>query len=405
MATETAKNSKQLPAPKADTPKQLTLVEQVEQELQSLTSANFYEVPGRGGGKRMEPDSRALQHYANKSGGIATKVLESGMDMEKAWAHVQAWPKRDPTMVMEDKVTIVYELEFQSYVWDYIGRGCQRHKGGCPVVKGANGKALIVDGMPQLEDGTDVLELRRLLNRKMRFAEREAITKAKSRLYKLIMNMEWRDVEEIENETQDVRTINDNSPLPALNAPQAATAAPAAKTAKTEAPQAATAPAAPAAKPAAKAKEEPKKAPAGAATPATASEKKEAVQGPPKAAIPPDPSTKPAEAAPATSGEPTAPKKRSERISDLTVVLQTSAGNILAFAAERLSCAPAALGEKKEDLDCIIYALENSAKKYPPTTVGIYVKGEGMSEEFKKKIADDFLIFFATEKNRLAERS
>src|SRR5208337_546948 len=235
------KNQAQLPAPKTDEkPKQLTLVEQVEQELQSLTSSNFYQIPARGGGFRMEPDSRALQHYANKSGGIATKVLDSGMDMDHAWAHVQAWPKKDPTMVMEDKVTIVYELEFQSYVWDYIKNGCARHKGGCPVVRDVNGKVLIIDGMPQLEEGSDNLELRRLLNRKMRFAEREAITKAKSRLYKLIMNMEWREVDEIENEAQDVKVINDNSPLPALNAPKAAAApvpAPAAaQTAKTEAP-------------------------------------------------------------------------------------------------------------------------------------------------------------------------
>ena len=154
MAEALKKQQAQLPAAKTDEkPKQLSLVEQVEQELQSLTPANFYQVPGRGGQTRMEPDSRALQHYANKSGGIATKVLDSGMDMDHAWAHVQAWPKKDPALVMEDKVTIVYELEFQSYVWDYVGKGCPRHRGGCPLVKDVNGKPLLMDGMPSWKTG------------------------------------------------------------------------------------------------------------------------------------------------------------------------------------------------------------------------------------------------------------
>jgi chemotaxis protein histidine kinase CheA len=411
------KNQAQLPAPKTDEkPKQLSIVEKVEQELQSLTSANFYQIPARGGGFRMEPDSRALQHYANKSGGIATKVLDSGMDMDHAWAHVQAWPKKDTTMVMEDKVTIVYELEFQSYVWDYVGKGCPRHKGGCPIVKDVNGKPLLVGGMPQLEDGIDVLELRRLLNRKMRFAEREAITKAKSRLYKLIMNMEWRDVEEIENEAQDVKTINDNAPLPALNAPKAAaapatTAPAAAQTTKTEAPKPTPAKQAP--KAAEKAKEAPKQAPAApAAAPKPAEKAPEAaVTKPPQAVIPPDPFAKKEEPAPKVDkdhptgnfAEPPVPKKRSERIADLTGVLSCSSGNILVFAAGQLGIDQNGLNQRKEDLDCVLYALEHCAKEYNPSTVGSFVKQEPMSAEFKKKISESYLIFFATEKNRLAE--
>lgn len=400
MAEAAKGTTKQLPAPKTEAPKQLTLAEQVEKELQTITSSNFYQVPGRDGNQRMEPDSRALQHYANKSGGIATKILDSGMDNTHAWAHVQAWPKNDPSLSMEDKVTIVYELEFQSYVWDYVSNksSCKRHKGGCPVVR-ENGKVVLVEGTPQLEDPADAMDLRRLLNRKMRFAEREAITKAKSRLYKLIMNMEWRDAEEIENEALDVKAINDNAPLP-----QGITAAATTQTAKTETTaQAATTTAKPVAK-TEKAKEEPKKGAAAPAAAPAATEKKDTAQGPPKAQIPPDPFAKKDAAAPAAAAqaEP-APKKRSERIADLTKVLQVAAPNILAFAADRLGCAQAALSERKQDLDCIIYGLENCAQKYNPSTVGVYVKGEAMSAEFKKSIADDFLIFFATEKNRLAE--
>ena len=258
-----------------------------------------------------------------------------------------------------------------------------------------------------MEDGIDILELRRLLNRKMRFAEREAITKAKSRLYKLIMNMEWRDVEEIENEAQDVKTINDNSPLPALTAgkaaaatAQAATAPAAAQTAKTETPK--TAPAKQAPKPAEKPKEAPKPAAAAPAeAPKTAEKPQAAVTGPPKAAIPPDPFAKKEEAAPA---EPAPPRKRSERIADLTGVLSCSSGNILAFAAGRLNCVDQnGLNQKKTELDCVLYALEHCAKEFTPSTVGTFVKQEPMSAEFKKKIEDQFLVFFATEMNRIAE--
>jgi hypothetical protein len=401
---EQAKKQPQLPAPKTDEkPKQLSLVEQVEQELQSITSANFYQVPGRGGQQRMEPDARALQHYANKSGGIATKIIESGMNMIQAWAHVQAWRKNDPAMVKEDKVTIVYELEFQSYVWDYVKNGCRRHQGGCPLQKDVNNRPLIIDGMPQLEDSIDVLELRRLLNRKMRFAER--------RLHKKLLNMEWRDAEEIENEAQDVKVINDNSPLPALNATKAAAAQPqataapaAAQTAKAEAPKPAPAKQAP--KAAEKAREAPKQAPTAPAEALKPAEKapEAPVTQPPKAVIPPDPFAKKEEPAAPAESAPPAPKKRSERIADLTGVLSCSSGNILAFAAGRLNCADQnGLNQKKAELDCVLYALEHCAKEFTPSTVGTFVKQEPMSAEFKKKIDEQFLAFFATEMNRLAE--
>ena len=260
-------------------------------------------------------------------------------------------------------------------------------------------------GCPGRKTGS-ILEWRRLLNRKMRFAEREAITKAKSRLYKLIMNMEWRDVEEIENEAQDVKTINDIpasgpnrwqggcSHSPGRYGPAAA------QTAKTETPK--TAPAKQAPKPAEKPKEAPKPAAAAPAeAPKPAEKPQAAVTGPPKAAIPPDPFAKKEEAAPA---EPAPPRKRSERIADLTGVLSCSSGNILAFAAGRLNCVDQnGLNQKKTELDCVLYALEHCAKEFTPSTVGTFVKQEPMSAEFKKKIEDQFLVFFATEMNRIAE--
>jgi hypothetical protein len=392
MLEENMAEKKQLPASTSQAiekakPQQPTLVEQVEQELQSITSANFYQVPGRDGNQRMEPDSRALQHYANKFGGIATKLLDSGMDDKKAWAHVQAWPKNDPTNVQEDRVTIVFELEFQSYVWDYVQKGCRRHKNGCPMAKNAEGRAILDNGVPRLDDPVDIMELRRLLNRKMRFAEREAITKVKSRLYKVIMNMEWRDQEEIENEARDVALINDKSPLPTTPAPQAAP--------RLEPPKAA-APAQP--------------VPSSTATPQAA--KSEPV-GPPKAHIPTEAEmaerAKNEEArkaavqsAPLTPTPAGAPKKRSERLAELALRVGCSNPNILAFMARTLKCTdPSGLNVKpKNELDAVITGLEEAVKRFG-TYMRSFVVGEPMDDEnLKNEINQFFLSVFAAEMNK-----
>jgi hypothetical protein len=324
------------------------------------------------------------------------------MDNKHAWAHVQAWKKNDPTLVKEDKVTIVFSMEFQSYVWNYVKDGCKRHKGGCPVVR-ENGKVIFDEGTPILEDQTDQLDLRLLLNRKMRFAERECITKAEGRLHKKLLNMEWREPEEIENEATDVKTVSDKSPMiPAQSsAPKAAvatapvTAAAAAPVKPAEAPKPAAA--TPAAKPETKKpekpKEEPKKdnpAPTEAAT----------APGPPKAVIPTITEIHKAGEVPAPAGPP----KRSERVAKLASDMQCSGGNIMQFMAFALNCTTPELNVKpKHELDAVIYALEYLVKDHPASTMGTWVKKEPMSKEYKDKLDAGFTLLFAQEMNKHAE--
>lgn len=398
--------SKQLPAPAqkqelATAKKQPTVAEKVEQELQNITSANFYPVPGRAGGAdRMVPDSRALQHYANKfPGGIATKIVDAGVNEGQAWAHIQAWPCNDPARISEDKVTIVFAFEFQGYLWDYVIKGCKNHKSGCPLVR-ENGKAVLKEGVPQLEDIGCIFQLRQLMNRKMRFAEREAITKCKSRLYLQIMNMEWRDPEEIENEDKDISLIAGKDVKPvSVTTTAAATASTADAIANAKQPEPKKeAPKQPAAQPPAKTngKEtaEPYRNPAvpKAQIPTTPFPpmpgSKEAIEAERKAAV---------EAPqPATIGQP---KKRSERLSDLANLMSCSGQNVLSFIAASLNCAdPNDLATKpKTDIDAIIVSLEACTQKFNPSTVGVFIKKEPMSETVSKEIADFFLSVFSVE--------
>jgi len=397
---EKAKAALPAPASKADEKKTLTLVEQMEKELSEITSANFYEVPARGGGKRMEPDSKALQYYANKAGGIATKVLESSVNMTQATAKVQAWLRKDPSMVKEDVVTIVFDMEFQSYVWDRVAKGCKRHQNGCPLVK-KDGKAVIQDGIPVLEDIVDIMELKQLMNRKMRFAERECITKAEGRLHKKLLSMEFRDPEEIDGEARDVALLSDHSPLPSTGTAQP-------QEQKKDAAKPAQAPAA-APKPAEKPAEAPKPATAPkAAAPAA----KPAETGVPKASIPSEKeiNEKARQEAVKAPEQPTpnAPKKRSEIVAELALKIGCSSANILAYMAKALNCTdPSGLATKpKVEIDATIAAITATLARFGSAPTAMLIKSEKAPEgelDQTQELAEYMLMIFAQERNKAQE--
>lgn len=405
-----AEPAKQLPASTKTEPttktQALSLVNQTEKELQEITSANFYEVPARNGGKRMEPDSRALQHYANKFGGIATKIIDSGMDEKKAWGHIQGWPKNDPLMVMEDKVTIMYEFEFQAFLWDYIKSGCPRHKNvGCPLLKDANNRLVFeggAGGIPVLSDPLCQLELRRLLNRKIKFAERECITKAKSRIYKLIMNMEWRDVEEIDNESAEVASISDNRPLPL---PSTATvpgtqffSTPAKEAPKPPQQPTQQAPAAATTKP----KEDPK--PTNPLVPRAhiPSEAEMAAQA---AATPAQQGTLPGTQAPAAAATSVEPKKNSERLAIMASAIDCSPTNILTYMASALQCPTQQdlAAKPKPEIRAVITGLEHCVTKFPKTVMAAFIKKEPMDQAQADAVGNFFVSVFAAEMKKTAE--
>jgi predicted RNA-binding Zn-ribbon protein involved in translation (DUF1610 family) len=64
-------------------------------------------------------------------------------------------------------------------------------------------------GMPFPTDGTIKLDWLSYINRKKMFADREAETKAESRIFKKLLGFEWRDKEEVEAEAEDVKIVQD----------------------------------------------------------------------------------------------------------------------------------------------------------------------------------------------------
>lgn len=367
-------------------PKQLTLADRVESELMELTDDNFYSVTREGGNARRIPDSKALQYYANRKGGFASKILESGMSEERAWAHVQMWPVGKPEMVKEDKVTIVYDLEFQNFVWDRVARGCQFHRSGCPIALN-NGVAIIDERThtPLLTDIRCQLEIRRQLNRKMKFAERECITKAEGRLHMKFLNFDWREQDEIENEVAEVRLVGSDkksaaaAPGPFLQAPTPQTAS----------------------VPQAKPQEEAK----------PASKKKEEPTGPPKAIIPSEEemarraaeedkakAAAPQTAAPANGSAQ--PKKNSERMAIICEKVGCSQTHILSFIAKSLAIEDVnqlSAKAKKTEITAVVTAVEETVARYPATLMGQFLRGEMKDGPQHQEIGKYYLDVFARE--------
>jgi hypothetical protein len=293
-----------------------------------------------------------------------------------------------PEMVKEDKVTIVYSIEFKNLLWDLVDKGCARHKNGCPLLK--DGLQLVFqDNAPVLSDPTCQLGLMRQLNRKMKFAERECVTKAEARMHKKFLNFEWRDDEEIVNEAAEVAAVSASSPtLPASTTAQAATPvvvnqAPK-ETPKTEDPP----------------------EPVGSFMPPkaiipTEEEMRKRAEGQPEKSATEAP--KPAETPKVNGG--TAPagqpkKKRSERMNEYCDQVGCSGTNLLAFIATALGISePSEIKSKgkPEDIDAVLFSLEYCAKEFGPKAMGPFIKKEMPEGVEHSKLAKAFLTAFAQE--------
>jgi len=349
-------------APKAAAPASLALVDKIGQELQSISEANFYSVPTRGGGTRTEPDARALQHYANKNGGIATQIVDAGIDDKHAWARIRGWLIGSPDGPKEDQVTILFSAEMDRLIWDKVDKGCQRHKNvGCPVLRQDN-KVVFKNNAPILSDPLCMMDLVRQMNRIVAFGDRTCITKAEARLHKKLLNFEWREEEEIEHERAEAATIGESHRLPASaiadasKAPQQPPAAP--QTAQRPAETKAPAP-----------KAEPPKAPAKAAAPAP---------GPmaaPKAEIPP-------------AGQPaeeTKPMTRTKRLEAISNATHCSSTNLTVFLCRHLGASDSSVAELKklgaQKIDATIIALEETIKQCSGAPVGAMIRDEAQQDQ------------------------
>ena len=224
--------------------------------VSTITAANFYEI-SRNGKKTLVPDARALQHLANNQGGITTQIMEFGIDETKAWARVRGWFVDSPEHYKEDVCSINFKVEFASLVWDRFAHGCGIHKqqGYCPVERDDAKNVILKGGVPSLTDSRCAVDVVRQINRIARFGDRICVTKAEGRIHEKLLNVEWREPEEIESTETDKRLIDNKQPSatakPTAAPATAAKPAPAAQEAQpaTQAPAAAQSAAVPAEKP------------------------------------------------------------------------------------------------------------------------------------------------------------
>jgi hypothetical protein len=363
-------------------------------QSRAITDQDFYEIErydraSNGYIKVKKPNARALQFEANNSGmgGIATEIVESGIDEVHAWARVKGWPVNTPTFVKEDQVTIVWDLEVQQLLFDRIDKGCQLHKAGCPLLLDANNQPILGEktGLPILKDSREQMAIIKQVLRTKRFGDRTCITKAEARLHEKFLNIEWRDSEEIEHEASEIAIVADarkaekpaeppavkNKPVEQAAAPAAA--APAAAPAAQTAPKAAPAP---------KAAEKPKApAPAPAAAPPAGT--------PPRANIPP--LERPAAAAPAQPPATAKPKNAvQERVTRLALTTACSTTHWVDFLKKTLNVADIKNSTLEQVMHVLAAAEATIASGIAPSGFGAYVRGDAAPAEVSERF-ENFL--------------
>lgn len=175
---------------------------QYNDELKKLTQiqdGDFYEVwDSRTRMKRKEPSARVLRNWANEKR-ISTEIVQVIHTPEHVQVMVHGWigKKTEPQIETTEVVTINYMDYARQYLFDKMRKDSniawEEDKTGMPIPKD-----------PKLK-----LEWFEYINRKKLFGDREAETKAESRIFKKLLGFEWRDKEEIQAEEEDVKIVQD----------------------------------------------------------------------------------------------------------------------------------------------------------------------------------------------------
>jgi hypothetical protein len=371
------KNPKQLPAVAgAPASEQLVKVDPkvrtIFQEMQAITEENFYAIDRYSKTKGeditiMEPDAKALQFFANEQGGISTQIIEAGADDHKAWCRLKGWPTNRPEKAKEEQVTIVFQTEVDRLILNRVRHGCKKHQAGCPFLKEADGQPKYgTNGLPILELPYEMFDVLDQAMRVKTFGERMALTKCEARLHKKLLNVEWREPEEIEHEQSEVATAS-GKPLPETPKPVAA------ETPKPEE-----------GKPT---KKGPRvhKAEKPAPEPATAPEEKPT--GVPKAQIPTEQEMRErAQKEDPKKDEPNKPKTVSERVVEIALRTACSKDHMTAFIKRALKIDDLSKANK-ENVKALVSLCEVVlvTKKVEPTALGAYIRNDNFNPEAVKE--------------------
>jgi hypothetical protein len=173
--------------------------------VRELSDKDFYSA----GGDKLVPGARALQHLANEDGGVTTQIMEHTIDNERASVRVRGWRPGSPDFFKEDVCTIIFSTAFQMEIWRLVDKGCPLHRGkGCPIQKDGDVAKLDKSGMvPMFGDNRCFLHALENFLRIKNFADRTCVTKAEGRVHAKLLNVEWRDEEEIEEERREIEVV------------------------------------------------------------------------------------------------------------------------------------------------------------------------------------------------------
>ena len=162
-------------------------------KTQQITDKDFYFA----GGKKA-PSARIWSAVGYEEG-VNTKVVECYKDEEKAQATVRGWKgsEDNPDVVVERTVIHVFKILLFEAIMDAIDNGIK--------IKGQTIKPSFdfdQEGKPYLTDNEAQLQLMRNHLQKMKFAERDAITKARSSVIKELTGKDQRGSTNSEKEPQ-----------------------------------------------------------------------------------------------------------------------------------------------------------------------------------------------------------
>jgi len=167
-----------------------------------------------------EPSARIVNFWALQKK-VSCEVLNSGKDNEKAWATVRGWrgkrtvckqcsAKAEEILVERTAyVCHIYKDIIRSAILDACKNGWWD--------KGAQKQIfpeydITEGGEPILKKKEDKLHVLLSIQEKVKFAERDAVTKAEKIVQRKLLGLEWREEVEIETDVKEIENIQAEKP-------------------------------------------------------------------------------------------------------------------------------------------------------------------------------------------------
>lgn len=168
-------------------------------KYQQLTTREWYSV----GGGRRAPSARLVQYWANLND-LQSEIVEIGKDEKRAWCRVRGWrgEKASAHDFREAYVCHVFSQMLAESVLDALANGLFMPSGdyypsGAPRMEkrylDEDDYTIGEEGWPVVTNRAIQLQVMRNHLAKIKFAERDALSKAERVVYLKLLNSPWGD--------------------------------------------------------------------------------------------------------------------------------------------------------------------------------------------------------------------